>query len=315
MSITVSLVGTERRDMALRLLFARFPLEEQATRIEEALKSAEQGCIDLTGLILAMENEAAAGAALMMKQADGIALVWPPVISDQSTDPVRVEQALMTRLCAEIEKSGAKLAQCLINPNDLSEGELLRGYGFVHSTDLFFMARHVMPEEPLEQDAEGGPELENLQHEPFGIDNTNRFAATIEQTYRQSLDCQFLNGLRTGADALASHQLSGQFDPRFWRLYSIGSSDVGVLMMNPHPDQNGIELVYLGVTPEFRGRGLGKRMLAEGIRAAAEADQRMMFLAVDCGNAYANDLYSQFGFVELARRRVLVRPSADVARK
>ena len=307
MTISVSLATVEQRAIALRLLFARFPLDEQQTRVDEALKSAELGTLDLTGLVLALHDEVPMGAALMMTQADGIALVWPPVISEQSPDEAAVEQALMTRLCEEIERTGARLAQCLINPEDSSETELLRKHGFVHSADLFFMARHLTQEDAV-QDATRAVDGDPLQSEPFDVSRSDRFATTIESTYRESLDCQFLNGLRTGKDALVSHQLSGQFDPQFWRIYTSGASDVGVLMMNPHPDQNGMELVYLGVVPEFRGQGWGRRMLADGIQTAANAGKSMVFLAVDCGNVYANAVYSEFGFVELARRRVLVRP-------
>ena len=303
MTISVSLATVEQRAIALRLLFARFPLEEQRTRVDEALRSAEQGTLDLNGLVLAMQGEVPMGAALMMKQPDGIALVWPPVISDQSPDEAAVEQALMTRLCEEVESTGAKLAQCLINPENASETELLRKYGFVHSADLFFMARHLTQEDDTRI-----VDRDQLHSESFAVSSSDRFATTIERTYCESLDCQFLNGLRTGMDAVVSHQLSGQFDPQFWRIYTSGANDVGVLLMNPHPDQNGMELVYLGVVPEFRGQGWGRRMLAEGIRTAAIAGKSMIFLAVDCGNVYANAVYSKFGFVELARRRVLVRP-------
>ena len=308
MTISVSLATVEQRAIALRLLFARFPPEEQQTRVDEALRSAEQGTLDLTGLVLAMQDEVPMGAALMMKQADGIALVWPPVIIDQSPDEAAVEQALMTRLCEEVETTGAKLAQCLINPEDASETELLRKHGFVHSADLFFMARHLTQEDAVQENATRAVDRDPLPSEAFAISSSERFATTIERTYRESLDCQFLNGLRTGMDAIVSHQLSGQFDPQFWRIYTSGAEDVGVLLMNPHPDQNGMELVYLGVVPEFRGQGWGRRMLGEGIQTAAIAGKSMIFLAVDCGNVYANAVYSEFGFVELARRRVLVRP-------
>ena len=301
MTISVSLVTAELRAIALQLLFARFfPLEEQPTRVEDALRSADQGGLNLKGLLLAREDDLPVGAALMMNQADSVALVWPPVVSNQVADAPAVEQALMARLCEGIESSGAKLAQALINADDVSETVLLQSYGFAHSADLFFMARHLSPEDSVQRDQDHGMDSDESLPEMFDVSNADRFAATVELTYRESLDCQFLNGLRTGMDAVASHRLSGQFDPQFWRLYSEGSIDAGVLMMNPHPDQNGMELVYLGVVPEFRGRGLGRRMLAEGIRTAAMSGQSMVFLAVDCGNTYANELYSEFGFVELA---------------
>ena len=76
-----------------------------------------------------------------------------------------------------------------------------------------------------------------------------------------------------------------------------------------------MELTYFGIVPEFRGRGLGRKILIDAVRAAAIAGRSVIFLAVDCGNTYANALYSDFGFAELARRRVMIRSSGPVARE
>ena len=86
-------------------------------------------------------------------------------------------------------------------------------------------------------------------------------------------------------------------------------------MMNEHPDQDAIELVYFGILPEFRGQGLGREVLTDGVHAASLTGRSVLYLAVDCGNIYANALYSELGFVELARRRVMLRRSPQLARK
>ncbi len=310
MTLKISLVKPEQRALALRLLFARFPLEEQPARLDEALRNAERGSLNLDGLLLAEEGEKPVGAALMMNQADGVALVWPPVITCQTTDVAGAEHALMARLCKEIDSAGAKMSQCLLTPDDVTETELLQGHGFAHSADMFFLARALTQSDCEKSSADG-----ELEHETFCEANADRYVLAIEQTYQGSLDCQFLNGQRSGFDALASHKLSGQFDPSGWRLYRQNSEDLGVLLMNEHPDQDAIELVYFGIAPKFRGQGLGRRILAEGVRTAATSGRSVMFLAVDCGNSYANALYSELGFAELARRRVMIRCSSNLARK
>jgi GNAT superfamily N-acetyltransferase len=310
MTINISLVNPDRRALALRLLFARFPLEEQATRLDDALRNAERGSLNLDGLLLAEEGEQPIGAALMMIQADGVALVWPPVISCQTKDVSGAEHALMSRLCEEIDRAGAKLSQCLLEPDDVAEIELLQGHGFVHSADIFFLARPLTPD-----DCELGVADGELDLEFFCDSNADRYASVIESTYVGSLDCQFLNGFRSGSDALVSHKLSGRFDPSHWHLYRRGTDDYGVLLLNEHPDQDAIELVYFGIIPQYRGQGFGRRLLFDGVRTAAKLGRSVMFLAVDCGNTYANSLYSELGFAELARRRVMIRCSSELARK
>lgn len=310
MSPSISFVTPEQRPTALRLLFARFPLDEQQSRLTEALRSAEQGRLNLDGLLLAEEQGHAVGVALTMHQPDRVSLVWPPVLSCQASNVTLVQDALMSRLCDEIDRVGSKLAQALLNPDDDDEMQMLQRHSFEHLADMYFIARTRS-----DQDFESvGPDSD-IDHELFTDTNASRFAATIERTYEQSLDCPFLEGFRTGADALVSHRLSGCFDPAGWRLYRVDGQDVGVLLMNEHPDQDAIEVVYFGIVPEFRGKGLGRRILSEGVQAAALAGRAAMFLAVDCANVYANTLYNEIGFIELARRRVMVRRSSRLAHK
>ncbi len=310
MTLKISFVDPDRQAVALRLLFARFPVDEQQQRLTDAMMSVERGQLNIDGLLLAEENDRPIGVTLMMIQRDGVTLVWPPVVTCQTTDAAVVENALMTRLCEEIDRSASKLAQALLPTDDVTEVELLKRHQFVHLADMFFLARRLEPNGIQMSSPDGG-----FQHETFNDVNANRFASVIERTYQGSLDCPFLDGFRNGADALASHRLSGKFDPASWRLYRIGDDDIGVLLLNEHPEQDAIELVYFGIVPEFRGQGLGRQLLDDGVHAAALTGRAVMFLAVDCGNVYANALYSELGFDELVRRRVMVRRSPQLARE
>ena len=310
MTINVQNVSAEHRPLALRVLFARFPLEEQQARLAEALNSAERGQLKLDGLLLAEEADKPVGAALSMHQSDGVSLVWPPVVTCQTSNEKAVVDALMTQLCADIDAAGSRMAQALLSPQDDVETKLLERFGFAYATDMFFLARTLTPEDIARE-----PTQSEIDHEIFHAGNENRFASVIERTYRDSLDCPFLDGIRNGSDALVGHRISGRFDPAGWRLYRAGSEDVGVVLMNEHPDQNAIELVYFGIVPEFRGRGIGRILLADCLQAAAMTGRAVVFLSVDCGNVYANALYDELDFTELARRRIMIRRSEQLARK
>lgn len=319
MKLTVNAVDSSSRDSALRLLFARFPVEEQAARLRDTLLATEQGQLNLDGLLLATVDTLPVGAALVMFQSDGIALVWPPVVSCGAVDVGAVEDALMFEVCRRIDATDARLGQSLLTPDDLVEAELLFRHGFAHAADLFFLARTLQPSdaELSASDSQKEPLLagRTVMKETFRDDNASRFAAVIEQSYRHSLDCPYLKDFRSGSEALASHKLSGVFDPSSWMLYSVDRRDAGVLLLNEHPDQDAIELVYIGVTPESRGLGLGRRMVRDGVRLAARRGRSAMFLAVDCENRFANTVYSEFSFAELARRRVLLRHPNGLARQ
>lgn len=317
--LTVTAATSSNRDIVLRLLFARFPVEEQATRVREALSAAELGRLDLSGLLLAESDGLPVGATLVMRQADGVTLVWPPVISCGAEDATAVEDALLYEGCRRMDATESKFGQALLTPDDVVDAQVLERHGFVHATDIFFLARTITPDDAsLVADAALAEPLlasRTVSITTYQENQAARFAAVIEQSYQHSLDCLHLKDFRSGADAIQSHKLSGVFEPSNWLLFSIDERDAGVLLLNEHPDQDAIELVYIGVTPELRGFGLGRRMLREGVRLAAQRARAAMFLAVDCENRYANALYSQFSFAELARRRVMLRQPRGLARQ
>lgn len=319
MSTVVFSAAGERRIPALRLLFARFPVEEHETRLRDAIASSERGTLHLDHLLLAESDGLPVGSALVMLQSDGIALVWPPVVSCGAADPTEVEDLLMREVCQRADAASAKLGQCLLSPGDEAEAAILSRHGFECATDMFFLARAITDADRSPAPAQNGQHVQagaggdGITIETYCAENADRFSQVVEATYRGSLDCPYLNGLRTGVEAIASHKLSGQFDPARWALYAVDGRDAGVILLNDHPDQDAIELVYLGVAPEARGQGLGRRMLRDGLRESAQRGRAVMFLAVDCENHFANSLYGEFDFAELARRRVMLRRQAGLS--
>lgn len=308
-SVRILSADSSRQVEALRMLFSRFPLEEQTARLEDTLLAVQRGALDLSGLMLAEQCGRSVGAALVMRQADGIALVWPPVI-DGAEEDRQVGQELMAALCRELDGPDVRFGQCLLSPEELAESAWLRQFGFEPAAELFFLARTLEIEVP---EADGLP---NGTVEIFAeSENAARFAALIERTYERSLDCPLLNGRRTGVDALASHRLSGQFHPRGWRLYRQEDRDAAVLLLNEHPDQDAVELVYFGVAPEFRGQSWGRRLVTDAITLSRSWKRAAIFLAVDAGNTFATQLYAGCGFQEVARRSVWIRFPPGSARQ
>jgi mycothiol synthase len=221
-----------------------------------------------------------------------------------------VGQALMTALCRELDSPDVRFGQCLLSPEEMAESVWLRQFGFEPAAELYFLARALEVEIPDADEVPPGAVEVFAESE-----NAARFAALIERTYEGSLDCPLLNGRRTGVDALASHRLSGQFQPRGWRLYRQDGRDAAVLLLNEHPDQDAVELVYFGVAPEFRGQGWGRRVVIDAITLSRSWNRAAIFLAVDAGNTFANPLYAGCGFQEVARRSVWIRFPSGSARQ
>jgi ribosomal protein S18 acetylase RimI-like enzyme len=136
-------------------------------------------------------------------------------------------------------------------------------------------------------------------------------------------------GLRTAQDALATHRATGVFRPGAWHLALEGGAGhpgsprravaggtgrirareaVGVVLVNVLEGRG--DLVYLGVVPEARGRGVGRALLGQAIRDTARMGLPALVVAVDTQNAPAVRLYAGAGFKEVRRRLVFFVPKS-----
>lgn len=300
-AVIVVPAGEGRRIEALRILLSQFPADECEARLVDALQAVERGTLSLRQLWLAECDGRPVGAALVMAQADGVSLVWLPVVVRPADEPA-IRSALMDVICRELDDLPAKFGQVLLSQAESDGAAWLADYGFEPTAELFFLARTL--DEPSPRNDLPGDEQFALFDE---CRNADRFMRVIEQTYRDSLDCPRLNGSRTGAEAIAGHRLSGVFHPRGWKIYQENGRDAAVLLLNEHPDQDAVELVYFGVVPEFRGHGWGERILSDAIDMGRSWRRAVIFLAVDAANSFANRIYAEFGFQEVARRAVWLR--------
>jgi len=83
------------------------------------------------------------------------------------------------------------------------------------------------------------------------------------------------------------------------------------LLNGAHPatgSAGSVELVYLGLVPEARGRGLGRRLLEHGLALLKGRSERAVVLAVDERNTPAMKLYREAGFRPSLRRVAFIRP-------
>lgn len=129
----------------------------------------------------------------------------------------------------------------------------------------------------------------------------------LERTYVDTLDCPELCGLRETRDVLDSHRSAGLWDPALWWLILLEGEPEGCLLLNHAPDQDAVELVYIGLSPKLRGRGLSLPLLEFGLHRARQKPARYMTCAVDRRNTPALRLYRRAGFDEISSRVAMIR--------
>ncbi len=137
----------------------------------------------------------------------------------------------------------------------------------------------------------------------------------MDRSYLDTFDCPELCGLRATKDILASHRDTGAYDPTCWWLIYKDAAPHGCALFSPVPDAGSCELVYLGLSPEIRGLGLGRHLLTLGLEEMrARHASWPMTLAVDRRNTSALHLYAGLGFRSFGERIAFVRPVREVAR-
>jgi mycothiol synthase len=214
----------------------------------------------------------------------------------------RVAAAFLTEeVLEEARVNGAHLAQVLLEASERSLVELYTTLGFACMAELIYlqsMPRHSLTYPPLPG---------SYSWKTYSSETHAAFAQTIAATYRQSLDCPALNGVRDIEDVIAGHKATGHFDPQLWFLLCSGDACHGVLLLNRTVQNNSLELVYVGLAPEARGQDLGDLLMRHALAVTANENCSRLTLAVDADNAPALKLYYRHGLKRLTTRSALMR--------
>ncbi len=216
--------------------------------------------------------------------------------------------ALIDHAARCVSTQDIHLAQVLLDPSDSLDYSAYRGGGFSELAKLSYMERPLGLKHRHHVEWPETVELvtfdESLESELLGI---------LDASYEDTMDCPELRGLRQTQDILAGHRSTGEFDPTLWTIMRLDGQPAGAILLNPSPKQRTVELVYIGLAQHARGRGLGKRLLVEGLSRIAHRRERSVSLAVDDRNHPAIAMYCEVGFRRVLRRIAMIRPLRQVA--
>jgi mycothiol synthase len=290
---TIAAAAPQEWRAAFELALERVPEAERAARVLNALTLLAAGELEADGVLVARTARGLVGVQVAVPLRGAGGLVWLPRVAAAFAETALAEQ-LTRQALAWLRRRGARFAQALVDPQ--ADAAALVRSGFRRITQLLYL-RHDLAEVPQ------GPEPAwNLA--PYDAASQDLFQATLQRTYEGTLDCPELNGRRTIAEALEGHRAQGLWQPGFWLLASNQEGAIGVLLLAELEDGGGWDLSYLGVTPEFRGRGWGRRLALHALRKARAADALQLTVAVDVRNAPALRIYESLGFERVQAKDV-----------
>jgi ribosomal protein S18 acetylase RimI-like enzyme len=210
---------------------------------------------------------------------------------------------LSETICMDYAQRDVDLAQLLLDPNEPAVMDAYANAGFSPLAELVYLHRAIKPAMANDTVALTGtqrlvsysPQLEEL------------FADAIRATYHESLDCPGLNGIRRMQDVIDGHRATGEFVPDLWHILLEHDRPVAVLLLNRSIHSEAMELVYIGLALEARGRGIGDLLMRIALMRSAQDAKQELTLAVDSRNTPAMKLYFRHGLKRVGSRSAMIR--------
>ncbi len=297
--------ASDRRRAMGRLMGGSGQLNDtQAARLDAYI---EQVGVDVENLWAGYDRHGRIGPVALIvprRGRTGMVFISRPANADQVQSMARVIDAAAESTSTQ----RVRLLQTLVDPGEDLELDAFQAGGFDRLACLHYLQRVIptgskMPDVP-----------DDVELRPYRTGEHDLFIRALDASYEQTLDCPSLRGVRQTEDVLEGHRATGQFEPDLWTLLLINGRPLGTLLLNPVPEHGSVELVYLGLAPAARGRGLGGMLLRRGLAQCASRRERVMRLAVDEDNCPAMGLYRNAGFIRVARKQALVRTLNDHTR-
>jgi ribosomal protein S18 acetylase RimI-like enzyme len=293
-------VGPQRRAEAVERLVSQGSHQDR-DHARRFLDYARDHHINLEGLWSRLDSTGRIQDTVLAIPSPGrTAMVFASHVS--TIDQELSMPGLLDRACRSLHEHNVNLAQVLLDPDDSPDRQAFVRAGFHDLAILSYLERTIRPSKL----AVTWPA--NVTIRQYETHMRAEMLRVLEGSYEDTLDCPGLRGQRKTEDILEGHRSAELLDAMLWNLLYIDGRASGVALLNPSSDRNTIELVYLGLIKEARGRGLGAQLLRFALNLLANRRERTIHLAVDEANGPAIALYRREGFRAVQRRRALIRP-------
>lgn len=247
-----------------------------------------------------------------------LAIVGGLDFPDCESSACRADSAMLLEDLVECASPEVEIIQAVLTQGELSAAEQAAYEECFQSAGLNMVAELVQIElnapKPIASISVG---LSSYCFIPLGnglslrdaneFDSSN-FAKIVERTYEGSLDVPELNGIRSTHNTIEGYASCVRETYLPWWVIEYEGLPAGCLLLCPHQNDL-VELVYLGLISEARGKGLGGRILEFVEAWAREHGATRIVAAVDQRNHHALQIYEKAGYVEFSRAHAWIKAS------
>lgn len=233
-------------------------------------------------------------------RADGTVLYLTPDFKRGSVTDESGVAAVVRRMAEQIQQDLAPLEfvfqQAAIDPEDAIGTAALEAAGFQELTDVCELRRAIDAAEAFEmRTSEVAVDLVAPSPEsPF-------WQQAFEASLAGGLDVPELLARRGPAESFESLRLLAGEETEHWRVALCRGELAGLVLPTALPDGTA-EIQYMGVAEGHRRKGIGRRLVADAIEAAADVGASELVVQVDARNLPALGLYRSMGFRDVTRR-------------
>jgi len=284
-------------ERTLLALFSDWPAESSAQRVAHLLRQADKDPGSLRGLLNAVaEGVPWATAWITFSPGRLAGLHGPQVLSGASAElRAAAVDALLQAALQRARDEGAHVLQALLAEPPDGRAAHFVGAGFQELARLDYLAclEARFPKQP--------PRL--LRFEPIGPAGLSELVEMLPRFYRDARDMPALDGWREPADVVAGYAALGTGDTGLWSWAYFGTQRVGCVLLAFLPELRTLDLVYLALFPEFRGRGWGRELVRQAQWQARLGGAHALWAVADAANERALRTYAGAGFVPYEQRR------------
>ena len=290
--------SSPRRAEALQLVLAtRGDSSRDAQRRIRGLEDyVAQQSLSLGPVLGASVRGRLISAVTVIESPGGLGAVLIP--AEHTPGPQRAATiALLEHLQACAWERTLAILQVLVDPADRA------GQSLVAEAGLEFLAELIYLERSAADPCPPTPEPQGLDFASCSPAHDALLADTLELTYQHSKDCPKLTDVRQPSEVVATHRATGIYNPNWWLMATLDGHPAGLLLLAGVHGRNALEVVYMGVVPALRGRGIAHAIMARAVEICRKHDNADLILAVDRDNRPARRLYTRWSLREVARRR------------
>ena len=290
----------------LEILLAHLPDELRQPRIDLTLCQCEQEstqdtiphCRTRYEIFHIERNGKMIGGAFSMLRPDGTLLTLQPVVV--SMEPETTLRFIYETLIGFAVAEHARLVMLLVDFQQSADEALLDEFGFEKISELLNLnAERVVF--PIHCPAN------RLTFRPYKNEQWDKMVTVVEKTYKNTLDFPCLTGLVPVEYILHGYQECHIFDPSLWFFIEFQSQIIGALLLAQIENTEHLELTYLGLTEEFRGKGFSREIVRFSQFIAGQRNDSHLLVAVDSANSPALNTYLHCDFQLHDQKEIHVR--------